>query len=889
MYLGKKALGGQWGTALRFDGSNQAYLKAGSFRIEGALSFAAWVRKENLGRYQRIFDFGNSANNHNLLLTNRWESSEAEWSIRRGGSNRSLIVTNFWTLNQWQHVVCTVDESGVMKLFRNGELLGSVLGHLPSGVTRSGHLIGKSHWSNNHYFQGSIDDLRLYERAISTFEADQIFKGDLKTELMLGGEDPNVFVYWGDEDAGQITDVNSTLDSSWDARVDLGILSPGQFSTGLVGLQPGKTYYYRVFASNSAGSTSLSEVQSFSTGSFEFRADSLSNSNFLLWLDANDINGDNDPTNEPFGGTVDKWFDKSGLNLHAGNGNGPELRINNLNGLPVLKFDGLNNYLRVSNSNSLNVGEEITLFIVAKGDTLSDWRPVISKRGENNVGWQFRKDNTDFASFTIRGTSGNDGQRGGTEINGVPHVWTARKSTLHRSQWVDGNLEYKIQDRGIIPSTSSDLVIGGRDQDGITALGAVEIGEILLFANALDDEEVSKVQGYLSRKWGLLSNMPEAHPYKYIVPKFENRPVITLSETNSYKKGLDVSFTVTTTRPASNFQAFGLPPGLDINSSSGLISGIPTKSGSYTSKLEASSVSGTYTKDINFIITDFSNWEYSTTINFPGFSNQSVLYDFPVYVELNTSIPGFSYDQFASPYGYDLRFLDNNGSRELKYEPVKWNPYGVSSFWVLMPEFDQNTSIFAIWGNNEAIQQPNYCKDGSVWSNYHAVWHMDGTSDTTVKESKISAHAIPYNFDELRVPGLFGTAVSFDGVDDYIDLPITVHPQEGTEQITISFWSFGGDQLDSSSRTSILESGSAQRRSLNIHFPLNSRLYWQAGYDNTVDSIDKPFENPMVSGIIGLFKKMLMQAQWQCLGMELNGTKVSIKQDLLVERLIFSD
>ena len=50
----EEGLGGQWGTALRFDGSNQAYLKAGSFRIEGALSFAAWVRKENLGRYQSI-------------------------------------------------------------------------------------------------------------------------------------------------------------------------------------------------------------------------------------------------------------------------------------------------------------------------------------------------------------------------------------------------------------------------------------------------------------------------------------------------------------------------------------------------------------------------------------------------------------------------------------------------------------------------------------------------------------------------------------------------------------------------------------------------------------------------------------------------------------------
>ena len=120
-------------------------------------------------------------------------------------------------------------------------------------------------------------------------------------------------------------------------------------------------------------------------------------------------------------------------------------------------------------------------------------------------------------------------------------------------------------------------------------------------------------------------------------------------------------------------------------------------------------------------------------------SSISKLCIFPVYIELNSSLPGFSYDHFSSPLGYDLRFLENNGSRELPYEPVMWNPQGVSSFWVLVSGFDQNTSLQAVWGNPNAVQQPSYCNDGSVWKNYQAVWHMDGNSDSTIFESRQSA------------------------------------------------------------------------------------------------------------------------------------------------------
>ena len=285
-----------------------------------------------------MFDFANGPGDHNLLLANRWTSNEAEWSIRRGGPNRSLVVQDFWELNQWQHVVATVDDSGLMKLYSNGELKGSYLGHLPQGVTRTRQYVGRSNWGNDWYFMGMIDDLRVYDRAISRDEVETIYRGDLEQTVILGGEDPSVTLFWGDEDAGETTDINASS-SGWDNSVLLGVNSVGSLEYALSGLPSGKIFYYRLMVENSAG-PSWSAVSTFSTGNFEFSTDSVVGGDMLLWLDSSDIDADGDPTNEPFGGKVDFWRDKSGGGRHAGNGNGPDLQINRWNNLSTLKFDG---------------------------------------------------------------------------------------------------------------------------------------------------------------------------------------------------------------------------------------------------------------------------------------------------------------------------------------------------------------------------------------------------------------------------------------------------------------------------------------------------------------------------------------------------------------------
>ena len=151
-----------------------------------------------------------------------------------------------------------------------------------------------------------------------------------------------VTLYWGDEDAGTVTNISQNSDG-WDYNQSLGILSLGDIEIPLTGLPSGKIFYYRILAENSAGK-SWSEVSSFSTGNFEFGMDSLAGGEMLLWLDSSDIDADGDPLNEPFGGKVDFWRDKSGGNRHAGNGSGPSLQINRWNNLTTLKFDGNSQY-----------------------------------------------------------------------------------------------------------------------------------------------------------------------------------------------------------------------------------------------------------------------------------------------------------------------------------------------------------------------------------------------------------------------------------------------------------------------------------------------------------------------------------------------------------------
>jgi uncharacterized repeat protein (TIGR01451 family) len=199
----------------------------------------------------------------------------------------------------------------------------------------------------------------------------------------------------------------------------------------------------------------------------------------------------------------------------------------------------------------------------------------------------------------------------------------------------------------------------------------------------------------------------------------------------------------------------------------------------------------------------FTDWSYKSRISFCGHDQDASLTNFPVLVELGSTIPGFSYLQFASPEGADLRFSDSNSVAVLNYEIEKWNSNGQSAVWVQIPELTEETSIWAYWGNTNATVAPVYATDGSTWSNSFAgVWHLtEGGTNTRFDATSNHNDSSLLGGEPDAAAGKIADANVFDGCDgtaDYLQIPDAASiGSQVTSSLTVSAWLNSSSNLTS--------------------------------------------------------------------------------------------
>jgi len=183
-----------------------------------------------------------------------------------------------------------------------------------------------------------------------------------------------------------------------------------------------------------------------------------------------------------------------------------------------------------------------------------------------------------------------------------------------------------------------------------------------------------------------------------------------------------------------------------------------------------------------------SVWEpcpYEMEICFTGYNGTETLANFPVLVKLGQI--GFSYSQFASPNGDDLRFRDA-ARNELKYEIESWDPAGTSYVWVQVPALAKNSSIWAAWGSPKLVTKPSYTTDGSVWSEgYAAVYHANEGVSTHKDSTANVRHGTPLG-NTAATAGMVAGADQFDGNGDAVRLPKTFGLFGGNQSVTVEFW-----------------------------------------------------------------------------------------------------
>ena len=162
------------------------------------------------------------------------------------------------------------------------------------------------------------------------------------------------------------------------------------------------------------------------------------------------------------------------------------------------------------------------------------------------------------------------------------------------------------------------------------------------------------------------------------------------------------------------------------------------------------------------------NPRYQTTIGFPGYTRSEVLTNIPLLVALSTNIPDFSYANFTSPTGGDLRFKTADGLTDLSFEIESWNTNGTSLVWVRVPALNAATSILARWGDPLATNLQASSSDGSTWNKgYVGVWHLNAA---TVTDSS----PLPQNASgstAAAAPGIVAGGLSYNGNSQTTTLP----------------------------------------------------------------------------------------------------------------------
>ena len=158
---------GQFNTALRFDGVDDAVSLPARDPGGSGVTFEAWV---NFAAYDgAIFDFGNSVDNSGLMGVWLFADTSGRLVLQSRypsypGTVSSQITSTATQLNQWTHVAAVLSANGDGALYVNGTLAAAGLRYQP--ITPTLQYLGSSPLGPGK-FKGGLDEVALYQMPLA--------------------------------------------------------------------------------------------------------------------------------------------------------------------------------------------------------------------------------------------------------------------------------------------------------------------------------------------------------------------------------------------------------------------------------------------------------------------------------------------------------------------------------------------------------------------------------------------------------------------------------------------------------------------------------------------------------------------------------------------------
>ncbi|MBD0378508.1 LamG-like jellyroll fold domain-containing protein [Paenibacillus sedimenti] len=339
---GDSLVPGNSGNAVSLNGKDgYVSLPGGIVSSSTTGTVSAWVYLNSASNWMRIFDFGSGTATNMFLTARNGQNSKIRFAIKNNNSAAQIIDgTSALPTGGWHHVAVTLNgATGILYVDGNEVGRNGAMTIKPSdlGATTQ-NWIGRSQYADP-YFNGKVDDFRIYNRALSSVEIANVMNGQTLPPHLPSAP------------AGLTAAAadNTTINLSWSAvtgttgynlyasdsravnavytKVNSSVIEGTTFVH--TGLKANTAYYYKVTAVNEAGESVMSSIVSATTVS------SLPDLSLKAWYKLDEASGT-------------KAIDASGYGNNAlVNGGGSW--DTGYNGGQAVSLDGTNGYVSLPN------------------------------------------------------------------------------------------------------------------------------------------------------------------------------------------------------------------------------------------------------------------------------------------------------------------------------------------------------------------------------------------------------------------------------------------------------------------------------------------------------------------------------------------------------------
>ena len=175
---------GRYGKALSFNGSNARVTvpSVASLQLTTGMTLEAWVNPSSLSGWECVLMKERGAAGAGLLSYALYAHDGAPLALGQAvpagyvrlnnvanTTDRAARGTAKLTIGAWTHIATTYDGT-TQSFYVNGVLVGTTAGSGSINVANGALRIGGNNSSLNEFFRGLIDEVRVYNRALSAAE-----------------------------------------------------------------------------------------------------------------------------------------------------------------------------------------------------------------------------------------------------------------------------------------------------------------------------------------------------------------------------------------------------------------------------------------------------------------------------------------------------------------------------------------------------------------------------------------------------------------------------------------------------------------------------------------------------------------------------------------------